>query len=49
MSVSRDAACAAAPATSLQQRVADRMAERVVDGLEMVEVEAEHRDAVAAR
>ena len=32
----------------LQQRVADRMAERVVDVLEMIEIEAEHRELIAA-
>jgi hypothetical protein len=31
----------------LQQRIADRMAERVVDFLEMIEIEAEHRELVA--
>ena len=34
--------------TCLQQRVADRMPERVVDALEAVEVEAEHGKALAA-
>ena len=33
----------------LQQRVADRMAERVVHGLEVIEIEAEHGDSLAAR
>ena len=32
-----------------EQLVADRMAERVVDALEVVEVEAEHRERLAAR
>ena len=32
----------------LQQRVADRVTERVVDGLEVIEIEAEHRKRVAA-
>ena len=32
----------------LQQLVADRMSERVVDALEMIEVEAQHRQALAA-
>ena len=32
----------------LQQRVADRVAQRVVDGLEVVEVQAQHRKALAA-
>src|SRR5438105_4746339 len=32
----------------LQERVADRMAERVVDFLEMIEIEAEYRELVAA-
>ncbi len=31
-----------------QQRIADRMPKRVVDLLEMVEVEAEHRELVGA-
>ena len=35
-------------AHQLQQLVADRMAERVIDALELVEVEAEHRQAFAA-
>ena len=33
----------------LEQRVADRMAQRVVDGLEVVEVEAEHGEALPAQ
>ena len=36
-----------APRDGLQQRVADRMAERVVDRLELVEVEHEDREAFA--
>jgi hypothetical protein len=32
----------------LQQRITDRMAERIVDILEMVEVEAKHRELVTA-
>ena len=32
----------------LQQLVADRMAERVVDAFEMIEIEAVHREALAA-
>ncbi len=32
----------------LQQGVTDRMAERVVDFLEMIEIEAKHRELVAA-
>ena len=41
-------AAAQALADQLEQLVADRMAERVVDALELVEVEAEHRQALAA-
>ena len=44
MSVSRTQARRRS-ATALRQAVADRMAERVVDALEVVEVEAEHGDA----
>ena len=35
-------------ADQLEQLVADRVAERVVDALEVVEVEAKHREALAA-
>ena len=39
----------AEPAADLhQQRIADRVPERVVDFLEMVEIEAQHRELVAA-
>ena len=41
-------AAAQALADQFQQLVADRMAERVVDALELVEIEAEHRQAFAA-
>ena len=34
--------------TAQQQRVADRMAERVVDGLEAVEIEEQHGELLAA-
>ena len=41
-------AFAEAPRDLFQQRVADRMAERIVDVLEVVEVETEHRKLIAA-
>ena len=36
-------------ATACKQRVSDGMAERVVDSLEVVEIEAEHGNSLAAR
>ena len=41
-------ALAETPGDLLQQRVADRMAQQIVDVLEVVEVEAEHRNLIAA-
>ena len=41
-------AAAQAVGDQLEQFVADRMAERIVDALELIEIEAQHREALAA-